>query len=69
MDTPVKTITRLQLTPSTKEYICIICGESIPKREYRLRLFHKDKKNFPLSFVGEAFESFSVTVCLYRPCM
>lgn len=42
--TPVKTITRLQLTPTTKQYVCIICGENILNKNYRLKLFHKDAK-------------------------
>ena len=42
--TPVKTITRLQLTPTIKQHICIICGENILNKNYRLKLFHKDEK-------------------------
>ena len=42
--TPVKTITRLHLTPTTKEYVCIICRENIQSKNYRLKLFHKDVK-------------------------
>ena len=40
----MKTITRLHLTPTTKEYVCIICGENIQNKAYRLKLFHKDEK-------------------------
>ena len=42
--TPVKTITRLQLTPTTKQHICIICGQNIINKNYRLKLFHKNEK-------------------------
>ena len=43
-ETPVKTFTRVHLTPTTKEYVCIICGGSIHNRNYRLRLFNKETK-------------------------
>ena len=42
--TPVKTITRLRLTPTTKQYVCIICGENVHSKNYRLKLFRKDVK-------------------------
>ena len=42
--TPVKTFTRIHLTPSTKEYLCIVCGEKIENAHYRLKLFNKDVK-------------------------
>ena len=43
-ETPVKTFTRLHLTPSTKQYVCIICGGNIQNVNYRMRLFHKETK-------------------------
>ena len=42
--TPVKTFTRIHLTPSTKECVCIIHGELIENCNYRLKLFQKDTK-------------------------
>ena len=42
--TPVKTFTRIHLTPSTKEYLCIVCGDNIENNNYRLKLFQKDVK-------------------------
>ena len=42
--TPVKTFTRIHLTPSTKEFLCIVCGEKIENAQYRLRLLNKDVK-------------------------
>lgn len=42
--TPVKTFTRIHLTPSTKEFLCIIHGENIDNCNYRLRLFQTDTK-------------------------
>ena len=42
--TPVKTLTRLQLTPTTKQYVCIIYGENIHNKNYILKLFHKNIK-------------------------
>ena len=35
--TPFKTFTRIHLTPSTKEFLCIVCGEKIENAQYRLR--------------------------------
>ena len=43
--TPVKTFTRIHLTPSTKEFLCIVCGEKIENAQYRLKLLNKDVKN------------------------
>ena len=34
--TLVKTFTRIHLTPSTKEFLCIVCGEKIENAQYRL---------------------------------
>ena len=42
--TPVKTFTRIHLTPSTKEFLCIVCGEKIENAQYRLKLLNKDVK-------------------------
>ena len=42
--TPVKTFTRIHLTPSTKECLCVLHGEHIQRSDYRLKLFHKDIK-------------------------
>ena len=42
--TPVKTFTRIHLTPSTKEFLCIVCGEKIENAQYRLILLNKDVK-------------------------
>ena len=42
--TPVKTFTRIHLTPSTKEYLCIVCADNIENSNYRLKLFHKNAK-------------------------
>ena len=39
----VKTSTRKHLTPSTKEFLCIFCGEKIENSHYRLKLFNKVK--------------------------
>ena len=33
--TPVKTFTRIHLTPSTKEFLRIVCGEKIENAQYR----------------------------------
>ena len=33
--TPVKTFTRIHLTPSTKEFLRIACGEKIENAQYR----------------------------------
>ena len=60
--TPVKTLTRLQLTPTTKQYVCIIYGENIHNKNYILKLFHKNIKNISLSSIGETFERFSISV-------
>ena len=40
--TPVKTFTRIHLTPSTKEFLCIVCFEEIENAQYRLKLLNKD---------------------------
>ena len=40
--TPVKTFTRIHLTPSKKEFLCIVCGEKIENAQYRLKLLNKD---------------------------
>ena len=59
----------MQLTPSTKEYICIICGESIPKTEYRLRLFRKDKKTSHCLLLEKHLKvSVSQSVCTDHVC-
>ena len=42
--THVKTFTRIHLTPSTKELLCIVCGEKIENAQYRLKLLNKDVK-------------------------
>ena len=42
--TPVKTFTRIHLTPSTKEFLRIVCGGKIEKAQYRLKLLNKDVK-------------------------
>ena len=42
--TPVKTFTRIHLTPSTKEFLCIACDEKIENAQYRLKLLNKDVK-------------------------
>ena len=42
--TPVKTFTRIHLTPSTKEFLRIVCGEKIENAQYRLKLLNKDVK-------------------------
>ena len=43
--TPVKTLTRIHLTPSTKEFLRIVCGEKIENAQYRLKLLNKDVKH------------------------
>ena len=35
--TPVKTFTRIHLTPLTKEFLRIACGEKIENAQYRLK--------------------------------
>ena len=42
--THVKTFTRIHLTPSTQEFLCIVCGEKIENAQYRLKLLNKDVK-------------------------
>ena len=42
--TPVKTLTRIHLTPSTKVFLRIVCGEKIENAQYRLKLLNKDVK-------------------------
>ena len=42
--TLVKTFKRIHLTPSTKEFLCIVCGEKIENAQYRLKLLNKDVK-------------------------
>ena len=42
--TPVKTFTRIHLTPSTKEFLRIVCGGKIENAQYRLKLLNKDVK-------------------------
>ena len=42
--TLVKTFTRIHLTPSTKEFLHIVCGEKIENAQYRLLLLNKDVK-------------------------
>ena len=42
--TPVKTFTKIHLTPSTKEFLCIVCGDKIENAQYRLRLLNKDRR-------------------------
>ena len=37
-----KTFKRIHLTPSTKEILCIVCGEKIENAQYRLKLLNKD---------------------------
>ena len=44
MVTPVKTFTRIHLTPSTKEFLCIVCGKKIENAQYRLKLLNIDVK-------------------------
>ena len=43
-NTPVKTLTRIHLISSTKECLCIVCGDNIENSNYRVKLFHKDAK-------------------------
>ena len=43
--TSVKTFTRMHLTSSTKEFLCIACGEKIENAQYRLKLLNKDVKS------------------------
>ena len=43
--TPVKTFTRKHLTPSTTEFLCIVCGEKKENDQYRLKLLNKDVKH------------------------
>ena len=38
--TPVKTFTRIHLTPSTKEFLCIVCDEKMENAQYRLKLLN-----------------------------
>ena len=42
--THVKTFTRIHLPQSTKEFLCIVCGEKIENAQYRLKLLNKDVK-------------------------
>ena len=42
--TPSNTFTRIQLTPSTKEFLSIVCGGKIENAQYRLKSLNKDVK-------------------------
>ena len=42
--TPVKTLTRIHLTPSTKEFLRIVYGEKIENTQYRLKLLNNNVK-------------------------
>ena len=42
--TPVKTFTRVHLTPSTKEFLRIVCGEKKENAQYILKLLIEDVK-------------------------
>ena len=55
--TPVKTFTRIHLTPSTKEFLRIVCGEKIENAQYRLKLLNKDVKTsyFEENLIFEMF--------------
>ena len=55
--TPVKTFTRIHLTPSTKEFLRIVCGEKIENAQYRLKLLNKDVKTsyFEENLIFEKF--------------
>ena len=43
-NTPTKIVSRISVTPTGKTYFCIVCGLNITKQNYRLKLFHRDRK-------------------------
>ena len=68
-ETPVKTFTRVHLTPTTKEYVCIICGGNIQNKNYRMRLFNKETKTSHCNLLEKHLQvTVSKSVCTDHVC-
>ena len=42
--TPEKKFLYIDYTPTTKQLVCVLCGDKVVKREYRRKLFHGSTK-------------------------
>lgn len=45
LDTPEKSFTYIEYTPTTKQLVCVLCGNKIDTREYRRKLYHSGGKS------------------------